>query len=275
MSNLSESNIKYTKSLPQDVLIKQIENYYQLKAGYEREKEKIKNKILGTNKSNKDKKRDYAETIPKCVNCNRAVGMIFEQQSNTLIAQCGAVSGQYKNKKGEPVKECDLNIIITTPDYYDIEDIINEYGTILSKLKKDLKILKLRHLYDYIDDDESLAEYNELIKEYEAYVDVFSALKTKQLEQQNNDDEERLLLKNNQAQLMNTIIDGFKEAEENSDIAREIKKKVFEYYKTLSSMNDEIRNKEYYKTFFEPSDIGLGSSTYQMKNNVIENEIII
>jgi hypothetical protein len=275
MSNLSESNIKYTKSLPQDALIKQIENYYQLKAGYEREKEKIKNKILGTNKSNKDKKRDYAETIPKCVNCNRAVGMIFEQQSNTLIVQCGAVSGQYKNKKGEPVKECDLNIIITTPDYYDIEDIINEYGTILSKLKKDLKILKLRHLYDYIDDDESLAEYNELIKEYEAYVDVFSALKTKQLEQQNNDDEERLLLKNNQAQLMNTIIDGFKEAEENSDIAREIKKRVFEYYKTLSSMNDEIRNKEYYKTFFEPSDIGLGSSTYQMKNNVIENEIII
>jgi hypothetical protein len=275
MSNLSESNIKYTKSLPQDALIKQIENYYQLKAGYEREKEKIKNKILGTNKSNKDKKRDYAETIPKCVNCNRAVGMIFEQQSNTLIAQCGAVSGQYKNKKGEPVKECDLNIIITTPDYYDIEDIINEYGTILSKLKKDLKILKLRHLYDYIDDDESLAEYNELIKEYEAYVDVFSALKTKQLEQQNNDDEERLLLKNNQAQLMNTIIDGFKEAEENSDIAREIKKRVFEYYKTLSSMNDEIRNKEYYKTFFEPSDIGVGSSTYQMKNNVIENEIII
>lgn len=275
MSNLSESNIKYTKSLTQDVLIKQTENYYQLKAGYEREKDKIKNKILSKNISNKDKKREYAETIPKCVNCNRAVGMIFEQQSNTLIAQCGAISGQYKNKKGEPFKECDLNIIINIPDYYDIDDIISEYAVILSKLKKDLKILKLRHLYDYIDDNESLTEYNELIKEYQSYVDVFASLKTTQLEQQNNEAEDRLLLKNNHAQLMNTIIDGFKEAEENHDISREIKKRIFEYYKTLSSINDEIRHKEYYKTFFEPSDIGIGSSTYQMKNNVIENEIII
>lgn len=274
--NTNENTIKYTKNISRASLEKQIETYYQLKAKYEKERDKIKNKILKTDISPNEKKRGFAEVIPKCVNCNRPVGMIFENKKNTLIAKCGAISGKYKNKQGEQINECDLNLIITIPEYYDIEDIIHEYGSILTKLKKDLKILKLKHLYGYLDDNESLNEYNELIKEYETYSDVFASLKTKQIEQNNIELEERLLLKNNQQQLTNTIVDGFKEAAENRDVSREIKKRIFEYYKSRSKINDELRNKEYYKTFFEKNDDEICSSnTYLMKNNHVENEIII
>lgn len=271
----AQSNIKYTKNIPQNALAKQVEKYYELKSNYDKEKEKIKNKVLGTDKSNKEKKRDYAESTPKCINCNRKVGMIFQEQNNTLVAQCGAVTGNYKSAKGETLKECDLNIIITLPDYYDIDDIISEYSGILSKLKKDLKILKLNHLYEHIDDDESLAEYNELIKEYESYSEVFSSLKTKQLEQLNNEVTELAFLKNTQTQLMNSIVEGFKEAEDNKDISREIKKKTFELYPALLKVNDELREKEQFKTFFHKNDDDFGSATFQMRNTVVENEVII
>lgn len=271
----AQSSIKYTKNIPQNALAKQVEKYYELKSNYEKEKEKIKNKVLGTNKSNKEKKRDYAESTPKCINCNRKVGMIFQEQNNTLVAQCGAVTGNYRSAKGETLKECDLNIIITLPDYYDIDDIISEYNGVLSKLKRDLKILKLNHLYEHSDDDESLAEYNELIKEYESYSEVFSSLKSKQLEQQNDETAGLALLKNTHTQLMNSITDGFKEADDNKDISREIKKRTFALYSALLSLNDEIREKEQFKTFFHKNEDDFGSATFQMKNTVVENEVII
>lgn len=271
----TDSSIQFTKNIQQNALAKQVEKYYELKANYAAEAEKLKNKISGTDKSNKEKKRDYAESTLKCINCNRKVGMIFKEEGNTFVAQCGAVTGNYKTANGEPIKECDLNLIITIPDYYDIDDIINEYSNVLSKLKKDLKILKLKHLYEHIDDDESLNEYNELIKEYESYSEVFLSLKTKKIEQQTDEMAEMALLKNKHTQLMNSIIDGFKEAEDNKDISREIKKRTFELYAPLLRVNDEIREKEQFKTFFQKNEDDFGSSTFKMRNTVVENEVII
>lgn len=274
-SENTTTSIIYTKNAPQQSIDNRIEEFYELKMKYEKEKEKIRNKITSNNKSLKEKKREYVETIPKCINCNRKVGMFFDISSNTLMALCGASSGKYKNKKGEPIKECNLNISINLPDYYDIEDIISEYSSVLSKLKKKLKVLKLKHLYDYIDDDESLSLYDEIIKEYKNTSDVFSSLKVKQLEEKNNLKEDLFVIENEHTQLMNSIIDGFKEAQENQDISREIKKKIFRFYKRLFEIENEIRNKKELKTFFVKDDDGYGSSTFYMRNLVVENEVII
>lgn len=269
------NNVRYTKNTSQVSITRQIEKYYELKMKYDKEKEKVINKIMSNDLSRKERKRAYSETMLKCINCNRKVGMVFEKTSNKLMARCGASSGNYKNKKGETIKECDLNISIVMPDYYDIDEIILEYDNVLSKLKKDLKILKLKHLYHHVDDDESLEIYNVLIEDYKSYTDVYSSLKAKKIENNNRKDEERQLLENEHSQLMNAIIDGFKEAEDNNDISREIKKKVFEYYARLLKLNDTIREKNEFATFFENDDDGIGSNTFQIRNLMVENEVII
>lgn len=278
----NSNSIKYTKNMDtpsHEALTKKIEQYYELKMKYEQEKEKARNRTKETasNKSVRQKRREYSQIIHKCINCNRKVGMIFESGNNTLIAKCGASSGLLKNKKGEPIEECDLNLSIVIPDYYNIDVVIRDYDVLLSKIKKDLKILKLKHLYGYVNDEESMALYNNLIAEYQSYTDTYSALKLKKIEQTNNEAEELSRLENEHTQIYNLIVDGMNDALKNKENTRELKTKVFELYKRILTINTELRNKKEFKTFFigENEKEATYSNTFMMRNTMEENEIVI
>jgi hypothetical protein len=282
LTSQSMSSIKYTKLMDtpsHKELMKKVEQYYELKMKYEQEKEKARNKVRETSlsKTAREKKREYAQIIHKCINCNRKVGMIFESTNNTLIAKCGASSGVYKNKKGEPIEECDLNLSIVVPDYYNIDNLIHDYDKLLSKIKKDLKVLKLKHLYGYVSDEESITIYNNLISEYQSYTEIYSALKLKKIEKTNNDTEYIARLENEHTTLYNLIIDGMNEAVNNKENTKELKNKVFELYGRMLSINRELRKKKEFKTFFvaENDKDLIRSSTFMMRNTMEENEIVI
>jgi len=274
-TSVQTNNIKYTKTLSREAIETQLENYYELKMKFEKEKEKIKNKILNSDLSTKDKRRKYRETIPKCINCNRNVGMIFNETSNNLIARCGASTGKYKKKDGTIIKECDLNISLIIPDYYDIQFIMDEYSLLMTQIKKDIKILKMNHLYGHIDDDESLKIYQELIKDYESYSDIYSSLHTKQIEQENEEENEILMIKNEIQQLYYSIIEGLKSSDDNDDNSKAIKNKIFEMYPEYIKLKEIEREKLEYKTFFNKDDDQISSNTFLLKNSHVENEIII
>jgi len=273
-TSLNKHSIRYTKHDTSSSLVKQIDNYYTLKMEYDAEKTKIKNKISSNNNSVKEKQKEYKSIVPKCVSCKRVVGMVFEEQDNLLIAQCGATSGKFKDKKGAIIDPCSLNISINRPDYYDIENIIEEYGRILSKLKKDIKILKLNHLYQHIDDDDSLSMYQNLIKEYESYSEIYASLQAFHMEEDNKDKEGRMVLKNQILQLHLSIIEGFKSAED-SDDPKAVKRTTFGFYNEYLSLIDKERENKKYKTYFINDDDYIGSETFLMRDNVQQNEIII
>ena len=78
-----------------------MERYYELKQRYEKNIKARKNKV----KKNKDltlkeKRSAIKKIIPRCVNCNKPGGTIFDEKNGMLKAVCGSKT------------PCDLNINI-------------------------------------------------------------------------------------------------------------------------------------------------------------------
>ena len=61
--------------------IEQLNEYYKLKEKYDSSKEKLKSSILYGDENRKtswkEKRSEYQQLKPKCINCKRPVGSIF------------------------------------------------------------------------------------------------------------------------------------------------------------------------------------------------------
>lgn len=124
--------------------------YYGLKTQYQQIKNEMKKKLMEKNKKNKSNKsvetlrNEYRMTQPKCINCERKVGTIFETELRTtysdddyrriLVAKCG--------DKNAP---CNLDIQISLPlvNTYDESilssvEMIDGLKTRIIKIKNDV-----------------------------------------------------------------------------------------------------------------------------------------
>ena len=127
--------------------------YYGLKTQYKQMKNETKKKLIEKNKQNKSSKTnktvemlrdEYKTKQPKCVNCERKVGTIFETElrttysdddyRRTLVAKCG-----------DKTAPCDLDIQISLPliNTYDIsirdsKETIDNLKTRIIKIKNDV-----------------------------------------------------------------------------------------------------------------------------------------
>lgn len=124
--------------------------YYGLKTQYQQMKNETKKKLIEKNKTNKTKqsveslRNEYKKKQPKCVNCERKVGTIFETElrttysdddyRRTLVARCG-----------DKIAPCNLDIQISLPliNTYDVsirdsKETINNLKTRIIKIKNDV-----------------------------------------------------------------------------------------------------------------------------------------
>ena len=100
--------------------LESLNNYYKLKAMYENSFDKEKTNIINNNSlSWKEKKIEFKNYKPKCINCKRPVGTIFSRTydekefSRVLKAVCGDIQ--------DP---CSLNITLNIGYYDFIQNII-------------------------------------------------------------------------------------------------------------------------------------------------------
>ena len=98
--------------------------FYQIKSKYEEDYEEEKKEIMYGTKTNKlswkDKRFEFKKLVPKCVNCQRRVGSIFETKVNTDFERVlKAMCGDRKNP-------CPFNIEINLGITYDLRDLMNE-----------------------------------------------------------------------------------------------------------------------------------------------------
>ena len=121
-------------------------DYYKLKNMYENQIYKLKHSII-VNKSLslKEKKQEFKELKPKCINCKRPVGTIFTNKMNNeksfreLKAMCGSIS--------EP---CNLKIIIQVTETINILDNISDLELELQKHKNNIIDNKNKLLFGYL-----------------------------------------------------------------------------------------------------------------------------
>ena len=104
---------------------------------------------------------------PKCIQCSRLVGTIFEQRDRRYIARCGSKE-----------KPCDLKIQLFRGDHVNRERMMELFRESLDENKESIISQKLDTLFGYLSEEKSAEKFKQQIKDYSAYNKTFSELKT-------------------------------------------------------------------------------------------------
>jgi hypothetical protein len=138
----------------------ELNNYYKLKTKYETSIQKEKVKIRNNNQlSLKEKKMEFQQFKPKCINCNRPVGTLFyckyneEDGFRILNGKCGDL-----------VNPCNLDIKLNLGVFESLPEIIKEYENENNDYKNKIIIDKNKLLFGYITTEKALENFD-LFKE--------------------------------------------------------------------------------------------------------------
>lgn len=173
-----------------------LNNYYKFKSNYEDSFQKEKTNIINNiNLSWKEKRVEFKNYKPKCINCKRPVGTIFNRSYNekefsrVLKAVCGDIK--------EP---CSLNITLNIGYFETIPNIIKTDEKDIENLKISVIKDKNNLLFDYITADSALDNFEKFKMEI---IEINTSLEAiKDLWMKINDNDER---KNNLQKLYEEI----------------------------------------------------------------------
>ena len=153
MANMANTNSRNPMSVNEA-----LNEFYKLKSKYESDFNKDKQKII-KNKifSWKEKKQEFKQLKPKCINCRRPVGTIFSvkhigkenDDSRELKAICGSLS--------EP---CNLNITINPGVTYNIMNHIKELEKDNEDYKNEIIEYKNKLLFGYTTTEAAIEKFD-------------------------------------------------------------------------------------------------------------------
>jgi hypothetical protein len=121
--------------------------YYKLKNKYESDYNKDKQKIIKNKQMSwKEKRNEYKQLKPKCINCKRPVGTIFS------IKRSGEANDDFRELKaicGSLSEPCSLNININAGVTYNIMEHIKELEKDIENYKNEIIEYKNKLLFGY------------------------------------------------------------------------------------------------------------------------------
>jgi hypothetical protein len=162
-------NIEETKKESnENPIVDAMNKFYQLKLKYDDDYKKDKSAFLKKSKNTswKDVRFELKKIVPKCVNCQRRVGSIFETKVNdnfdrVLKAMCG-------DRKDPCPFDIEINLGIT----YDLRDLMNENEEETNKFKHQIILDKNDFLFGYIDSEEAVQKFDEIKDEIKGSIET-------------------------------------------------------------------------------------------------------
>ena len=139
-------------------LTRALNTYYSLKSEYEDNIDKLKKKIMGNKTlSWKEKHKEFQKIKPKCINCNRPVGTIFDIrfqkdiQSRIAKAMCG-----------DRTNPCALNIELSLGMIMNIEDELHDSETKIREIRREIIKDKNDLLFGYVSAPDAIAKFDKI-----------------------------------------------------------------------------------------------------------------
>jgi hypothetical protein len=221
-----------------------INEYYKLKTSYEEQVNKTKKKIIGNpDYSWKEKRAKYQEIKPKCINCKCPGGTIF---STKYYDENDAEYRQLKAICGVIVNPCSLNITINVGKYSSLTDVLKEFETEISQIKKNIIEYKNKLLFGFVTTEEALRNFTNLkslLSDYTTYSHTFLE---EYIDIVNNSEDKRIL--NEDLEKSYILIDEMKKNIEQfneSNNLQFVKDMVTTYNTNLRPLLIKIRNEKY------------------------------
>lgn len=250
--------------------------YLYYKSKYDSQLQKEYNKIVSDEDISKKNKISKVRNIKmKCIYCKRKVNTIFEERDRTYIAYCG-----------DSKKPCKLDIRIKKPQ---ITNYIDEYTKIKDTqddLNKQITILKLKYLFNHIDDTSLEEQFKNISEEKQSVNELYTTLQ-EEIEKLHNsitrDNKSRklryyidtqlqklVMLKNEYNTTIQTDTDSYKRR------MREIINEIVEiYYNNIKPFVKHLRENDYDYIGIENTDTEKGNKVILTKNKyTVENNNI-
>ena len=134
--------------------------YYKLKNKYESDYNKDKQKIIKNKQMSwKEKRNEYKQLKPKCINCKRPVGTIFS------IKRSGEANDDFRELKaicGSLTEPCSLNININAGVTYNIMEHIKELEKDIENYKNEIIEYKNKLLFGYTETETALENFDRI-----------------------------------------------------------------------------------------------------------------
>jgi len=181
-----------------------ITHYYELKQKYKEKIDNKKKKILRNEELTiKEKRAAYKRIVPKCINCNKPGGTLFEEKNGMMKAVCASKT------------PCNLNINIKRVRYDNMRDLEMGNDKTIENLKLRIIMTKLDYLFGINNSKEDI-------------IDKFNELKEKLA----NVTEKQLIINKNYGDIISGINRDPLLNDGNADLAVEIDelKKIYEEY---------------------------------------------
>ena len=134
--------------------------YYKLKNKYESDYNKDKQKLIKNKQMSwKEKRNEYKQLKPKCINCKRPVGTIFS------IKHSGEPNDDFRELKaicGSLSEPCSLNININAGVTYNMMDHIKELEKDIENYKNEIIEYKNKLLFGYTKTETAVENFDKI-----------------------------------------------------------------------------------------------------------------
>ena len=139
-------------------LYRALNTYYSLKSEYEDNVDKLKKKIMENKTlSWKEKHKEFRKMKPKCINCNRPVGTIFD-----IRFQKDIESRIAKAMCGDRTNPCALNIDLNLGMVMNIEDELHDSETKIREIRREIIKDKNDLLFGYVSAPDAIAKFDKI-----------------------------------------------------------------------------------------------------------------
>jgi hypothetical protein len=149
--------------------IESLKDYFKLKTKYETQVHEMRKKVF-KNATNKAIGRKLLKQVkPKCVNCRRPVGSIFELKDEKYVAMCGDPNRATK---------CNLNIELYRGGFTDEEYLLYLFREQVDDLKETIVKQKLDVLFSYKSDTTIAQQFKKELERYNTDSAIYKDLLT-------------------------------------------------------------------------------------------------
>jgi hypothetical protein len=147
--------------------IESLKDYFKLKTKYETQVHEMRKKVF-KNATNKAIGRKLLKQVkPKCVNCNRPVGSIFELKDERYIAMCGDPNRATK---------CNLHIELYRGGFTNEEYLVYLFREQVDSLKETIMKQKLDVLFSYKSDTTIAQQFKKELENYNTDSSMYKQL---------------------------------------------------------------------------------------------------
>jgi Leucine-rich repeat (LRR) protein len=146
--------------------IESIREYFRLKKAYELKLHNMKKTAYYKGANKKESIYNARSVKPPCINCKRPVGTVFAIKNERYTAVCG-----------DKTQPCNLNIQIFNGDYMNLDNLLTVYKETLEDSKQTIIQQKLDTLFNYVDEQRSVAMFKEEMKEFNETSEMYQTMK--------------------------------------------------------------------------------------------------